>query len=57
MRMRLASVSSLAMFSFMSCVYAENGSVADRFLGSPLLALTVIVVIVVIAFIYRRIRK
>jgi len=58
MKMQLASVLCLAMFSFMiSSVHAENESVLDKFLGSPLLALTVLIIIVVIAFIYRKIRK
>ncbi len=52
---------SLCLVAFLSTlistVYAVDESIVDQFLGSPLLALTVIIIIVIIAFIYRRIRK
>lgn len=44
-------------YGYMSTVYAVGESIVDKFLGSPLLALTVIVVIVIISLIYRRIRR
>jgi len=42
---------------FISTVRAADGSFASQFVDGPLLALTVLIVIDVIAFIYHRIRK
>ena len=36
---------------------AENEALADRFLGSPLLILAALYIIVLIAFLYHKIRK
>ncbi|MEM3579118.1 MAG: hypothetical protein QXL54_02710 [Candidatus Bathyarchaeia archaeon] len=43
--------------TFVYSVFAEEDSLLNQFLGSPLLALTVIAVIVLIAFLYRKIRR
>ncbi|MEM3579674.1 MAG: hypothetical protein QXH40_06275 [Candidatus Bathyarchaeia archaeon] len=47
----------LLMFAFTNCVYAAEESFPSKFLGSPLLILTAIIVIDVIAYLYRKIRK
>jgi len=38
-------------------IRAENETLADRFLGSPLLILAALFIIVLIAFLYHKIRK
>lgn len=43
--------------AFVNSVKAEEASFIDKFLASPLLILTAIVVVDVIAFAYRKIRK
>jgi hypothetical protein len=44
-------------FALVNRVYAAEESPINQFLGSPLLALTAIIVIDIIAFLYRKIRK
>ena len=53
----LASFGALFLSVLISFAYAENESIANQFLGSPLLALTVVIIIVAVSFVYRRIRK
>ncbi|MBS7647864.1 MAG: hypothetical protein QXK93_01330 [Candidatus Bathyarchaeia archaeon] len=48
---------ALLVFSVVDRVYAIEESVVNQFLGSPLLALTAIIIADVIAFIYRKIKK
>lgn len=55
-------LSALLYFAFLTfilinCVYAAEDLPLNQFLGSPLLALAIIVVIVLIAFLYRKIRR
>ncbi|MCS7125074.1 MAG: hypothetical protein NZ932_06670 [Candidatus Bathyarchaeota archaeon] len=38
-------------------VYAEEDSFLNQFLGSPLLALTATIIVVAVAFLYRKLRK
>jgi len=45
------------LFSLISSVSAADESFASKFLGSPLLVLTALIVIDIIAFIYHKIRK
>jgi len=45
------------LFSLISSVSAADESFANQFLGSPLLVLTALIVIDIIAFIYHKIRK
>jgi len=45
------------LFSLIHSVNAADESFANKFLGSPLLILVVLIVIDVIAFIYHKIRK
>ena len=45
------------LFSLISSVSAADESFASQFLGSPLLILTALIVIDIIAFIYHKIRK
>ena len=47
----------LAFSLMINRVYAAAESPINQFLGSPLLILTVIIVIDIIAFLYRKIRK
>ncbi|MBX5321759.1 MAG: hypothetical protein QHH12_02750 [Candidatus Bathyarchaeota archaeon] len=47
----------LLVSTFISSVYAAEESPINQFLGSPLLILTAIIVIDIIAFLYRKIRK
>ncbi len=47
----------LAFSLMINRVYAAEESPINQFLGSPLLILTVIIVIDIIAFLYRKIRK
>jgi hypothetical protein len=56
-RIMLTLYSLFLLFTLISCVYAEEKSFADQFLGSPLLVLVAIIVIDIIAFIYHKLRK
>jgi len=57
MKTALTLCFSLLMFALVGRVRAANESFADQFLASPLLALTAIIVIVAVAFVYHKIRK
>jgi len=59
MNRRMASVlySLFLLFALINIVGAADESFADQFLGSPLLVLTAIFVIDIIALIYHKIRK
>ena len=59
MNRRMASVlySLFLSFALINIVSAADESLADQFLGSPLLVLTAIIVIDIIALVYRKIRK
>jgi hypothetical protein len=59
MNRRMASVlySLFLLFALINIVSATDESFADQFLGSPLLVLTAIIVIDIIALVYRKIRK
>jgi uncharacterized membrane protein YhhN len=59
MKVRGALTLSFILFflSFVSIVGASEESLTEQFLGSPLLVLTAIIVIDIIALIYRKIRK
>ena len=56
-QLSLALYPMLFLFALIGVVYAENESFADKFLGSPLLVLVVIVVIDILAFVYHKLRK
>ncbi|MEM3703239.1 MAG: hypothetical protein QXX79_02295 [Candidatus Bathyarchaeia archaeon] len=43
--------------AFINRVYAAEESFPSQFLGSPLLILTAIIIIDIIAYLYRKIRK
>ncbi|MGB9854159.1 MAG: hypothetical protein ACPLRY_05065 [Candidatus Bathyarchaeales archaeon] len=45
------------LFPLVGSVYAENGSFQNQFLGSPLIILTIIIVIDIIVFLYRKLRR
>jgi hypothetical protein len=49
--------SFLALILIAGQIRAENETLADRFLGSPLLILAALFIIVLIAFLYHKIRK
>jgi len=49
--------SFLAFIMIAGLIRAENETLADRFLGSPLLILAALFIIVLIAFLYHKIRK
>ena len=59
MNRRMASVlySLFLLFALINIVSAADESFAYQFLGSPLLVLTVIIVIDIMALVYRKIRK
>lgn len=44
-------------FALIGVVYGADQPFGDQFIGNPLLILTTLIVIDVIAFIYRKIRK
>ena len=44
------------LFPLVGSVHTENGSIQNQFLGSPLLILTIIIIIDVIVFLYRKLR-
>jgi hypothetical protein len=59
MRKKLA-LTLCAFFTLLllvSSVYAENESFQNQFLGNPLLILTVIIIIDIIVFLYRKLRR
>jgi len=47
----------LLIFASINSVYAAEEPLSSRFLGSPLLILTAIIIIDIIAYLYRKIRK
>ncbi|MEM3566366.1 MAG: hypothetical protein QXK18_05790 [Candidatus Bathyarchaeia archaeon] len=47
----------LLVSAFTNRVYAAEESLPNKFLGSPLLILTAIIIIDIIAYLYRKIRK
>jgi hypothetical protein len=47
----------LLVFPLINHAYAAEESLPSKFLGSPLLILTAIIIIDIIAFLYRKIRK
>jgi len=47
----------LLIFASINHVYAVEEPLPSRFLGSPLLILTAIIIIDIIAYLYRKIRK
>ncbi len=49
--------SLLFLFTLINSVTAEEESLADKFLSSPLIVLVVIILFDIIAFIYHKIRK
>ena len=59
MNRRMASVlySLFLLFALINIVGATDESFVDQFLGSPLLVLTALIVIDIIALVYRKIRK
>jgi hypothetical protein len=58
-KVQVTSTLSLMLFllSFVNIASASEESFTEQFLGSPLLVLTAIIVIDIIALIYRKIRK
>jgi len=58
-KVQVTSTLSLMLFllSFVNIASASEESLTEQFLGSPLLVLTAIIVIDIIALIYRKIRK
>ncbi len=59
MKARVTQTLSLMFFllSFVNVVGASEESFTEQFLGSPLLVLTAIIIIDIIALIYRKIRE
>jgi hypothetical protein len=59
MKRNLATIVCIFLlgFSLISRVYAAEDSLLNQFLGSPLLVLTAIIVVDIIAFLYRKFRK
>ncbi|MEM3726057.1 MAG: hypothetical protein QXK98_04240 [Candidatus Bathyarchaeia archaeon] len=53
----LASWLMLFFLSFVNIVGASEESLTEQFLGSPLLVLTAIIIMDIIALIYRKIRR
>jgi len=56
-KLALTLCTFFTLFLLVSSVYAENESFQNQFLGSPLLILTVIIVIDIIVFLYRKLRR
>jgi hypothetical protein len=55
-RFALAACSLFLLFTLVNCAYAEE-SFTDKLLGSPLLVLAILLVIVLIALLYHKLRK
>ncbi len=53
----LALYPFLFLFTLINSVNAADESIVNRFLGSPLLVLIVIIVIDILVFIYHKVRK
>ncbi len=53
----LVSASMLFFLALVNSVWAEDETYADKFLGSPLLILTILVVVDLIAIIFHKIRR
>jgi hypothetical protein len=47
----------LLVLTSINHAYAAEGSLINQFLGSPLLILTAVIIIDIIAYLYRKIRK
>ena len=47
----------LLVFTLINHAYAAEESLPSKFLGSPLLILTAIIIIDIVAYLYRKIRK
>lgn len=59
MEIKLAVITCTLLFTsnLISGIYTDEDALLNKFLGSPLFALTAILVIVAVAFLYRKIRK
>jgi hypothetical protein len=53
----LGFCAALFLFMLVSSVYADEKSIVDKFIGSPLLILVAFLLIVGLAFVYHKIRK
>ena len=53
----LVSVSMLLFFALVKGVWAQEESFGDKFLGSPLLILTILIIVDLIAVVFHKIRR
>jgi len=56
-KLTLTLCAFFTLFLLVGSVYAENESFQNQFLGSPLLILTVIIIIDIVVFLYRKLRR
>jgi hypothetical protein len=56
-RMTIAACAIFFLSTLVNHVSAADGSFTEQFVGSPLLVLTAVIVIDIIAFVFRKIRK
>ncbi len=53
----LVSVSMLLFLALVNGVWAQDETSTDKFLGSPLLILTIVVIAALVAVVYHKIRR
>jgi len=53
----LVSVSMLLFLALVNGVWAQDESFGDKFLGSPLLILTIVIIVALIAMVFHKIRR
>jgi hypothetical protein len=53
----LASASMLSFLALVNGVWAQDESFGDKFLGSPLLILTILIIVDLIAMVFHKIRR
>lgn len=53
----LVSVSMLLFLALVNGVWAQDETFTDKFLGSPLLILTIVIIVALIATVFHKIRK
>lgn len=53
----LVSVSMLLFLALVNGAWAQDETFTDKFLGSPLLILTIVIIVALIATVFHKIRK
>jgi len=53
----LVSVSMLLFLALLNGVWAQDESFGDKFIGSPLLIVTIVIIVALIAMVFHKIRR